>query len=89
MKETDYSLILVYYFKRELFEDSETIEHFSSMIDATLKVKQPNAIAYLLPTDDTERIECINPVQVSEADMVRVNEILDNLKEERNNLKHV
>jgi hypothetical protein len=38
-------------------------------------------MAFFLPTDDKERIECINPKQVEPAEMDRINTIVADLVE--------
>ena len=73
-------LVVVFYLDRELMSNQEIMTHFSSSVDEMIKVKKLNMVAFFLPTDDVERVECINPVQLEPTDMEKVNKILDDLK---------
>ena len=73
-------LVVVFYLDRELMSNQEIMTHFSSSVDEMIKVKKLNMVAFFLPTDDVERVECINPVQLEPADMEKVYGILDDLK---------
>jgi hypothetical protein len=73
-------LVVVFYLDRELMSNQEIMTHFSSSVDEMIKVKKLNMVAFFLPTDDVEKIECINPVQLEPADMEKVYGILDDLK---------
>jgi hypothetical protein len=43
--------------------------------------KNANALAFFLPTKGEERIECINPLVVAEADMEKINKMVEEIKE--------
>lgn len=73
-------LVVVFYLDRELMSNQEIMTHFSSSVDEMIKVKNLNMVAFFLPTDDEERVEAINPVQLEPTDMEKVNKILDDLK---------
>jgi hypothetical protein len=36
-------------------------------------------MAFFLPTDEQERIECLNPVTMQETDIERINKIINDL----------
>jgi hypothetical protein len=72
ISHTDHPLILVFYLKRDLMGDIEIIEPFSESINKMLALKDANAMAFFLPTDDKERIECINPKIIDEDTQERV-----------------
>lgn len=78
----DHPLILVFYFQRDLFQEPEIIRQISDGIEASLQNKNAHAIAYMLPTDGSERIECINPVQISEPEMDKIMELVNDLKKQ-------
>lgn len=73
-------LILVFYLDRELMENKDIIGPFAESINRMLHDKQSNVLAFFLPTDGVERVECINPVIVSEPDMERINGIIHDIK---------
>jgi len=45
-----------------------------------LHQKNANALAFFLPTDGEEFVDCINPMTMKEADMVKVNEMIEDIK---------
>lgn len=76
----DSPLILVFYLYRDLMENKAIITPFAESVNNLLDDRGINAVAFFLPTDDKERIECINPVVLPENEINRINTILDDLK---------
>lgn len=76
----NYPLILVFYLDRELMKNREIIGPFASSVNDALKAKNANAMAFFLPTDGEERIECINPIMVKDADMGEINKMVEDIK---------
>ena len=70
--EKGYPLIIVMYLDREMMMNPDIIKPFAESLNDALTQRQANAMAFFLPTDGEERIECINPVQVDEADMDKI-----------------
>ena len=77
---TSHPLILVFYLDRELITNKEIIGPFVESVNRMLYEKQSNVLAFFLPTDGEERIECINPVTTPESDMDRINKIIEDIK---------
>lgn len=77
--EKGYPLIIVMYLDREMMMNPDIIKPFAESVNDALTQRQANAMAFFLPTDGEERIECINPVQVAEADMEKINKIVEDL----------
>lgn len=75
-----YPLILVFYLDRELMKDKRIIAPFTEAVNKMLHDKQANALAFFLPTDGEEFIDCINPVMIKEADMEHINQIMEDIK---------
>lgn len=75
-----YPLMLVFYLDRELMQNKNIMGPVAEHIDRTLASKEANAIAFFMPTDGVERIECINPVTLPEADLEKIYKIVDDLK---------
>jgi len=76
-----YPLILVFYLDRELMSNPEIIGPFADHINNTIAIREANAMAFFLPTDGEEKIECINPIQVEPAKMEKINRMLDQISE--------
>lgn len=77
--EKGYPMIIVLYLDRQMMMNKEIIKPFIKSVQGLLETKEANALAFFLPTDGEERIECINPVQVADADMERINGIIEDL----------
>jgi hypothetical protein len=80
-ENNNHPLILVFYLDRDMMNNPQIIQPFADSVNNILAQKDANAMAFFLPTDDTERIECINPKQVEPAEMDRINAIVQDLVE--------
>lgn len=78
-KDNDQPLILVFYLDREMMANADIMDIMVRQVDESIKSKNYNILAFFLPTDDKERIECINPIQVEETEMTKVNKIIEDL----------
>lgn len=78
--ENKYPLIIVFYLDADMMKVKEIIQPFVESVNHMLKVKDANAMAFFLPTKGEERVECINPVIMKEADMEKVNKIIEDIK---------
>lgn len=74
-------LILVFYLDRELMANPEIIGPFAEHINNTIAIREANAMAFFLPTDGEERIECINPIQIEPAKMDKIMRMIDQISE--------
>ena len=70
--------MLVFYMDRALLA-SEVMGQIAASINDAIVEREANAMAFFVPTDGEERIECINPMMVKEADMERINKIVEDL----------
>ena len=80
-ENNNHPLILVFYLDRDMMNNPQIIQPFADSVNNILAQKDANAMAFFLPTDDKERIECINPKQVEPAEMDRINTIVADLVE--------
>ena len=72
-------LLIVFYLDREMMTNPDIVQPFANSVNEALAQREANAMAFFLPTDGEERIECINPVQVAKADMKKVNKLIEDL----------
>jgi hypothetical protein len=79
--ENNYPLVLVFYLDAELMKNPQIIKPFAESIDKMLAFKKANALAFFLPTNGEERVECINPVTVKEEDMEKINKLIQDIKQ--------
>ena len=76
--ENNYPLILVFYIHRDLIA-SKVIYPFVESVNQVIADKNANAIAFFVPTDKEERIECINPIQIKEQDMTPIYQMVEDI----------
>lgn len=76
----NYPLILVFYLDREMMLNREIIRPFAESINQMLIEKQSNAMAFFLPTDGPETIQCINPNTIEKQDMEKINKMVEDIK---------
>lgn len=70
--------MLVFYMDRELMQ-SEMMKPIANSINDAIAERQANVMAFFVPTEGEERIECINPIMVKDAEMERINKIVEDL----------
>jgi hypothetical protein len=78
--EKGYPLIIVFYLDAEMMGMREIIQPFVDSVNNLLAQKEANALAFFLPTKGEERIECINPTVIAEADMEKINNMVEEIK---------
>jgi hypothetical protein len=78
-EEKSYPLILVFYLDREMMKNKEIMQPFASSVNNIINVKNFNAIAFFLPTDGEERVECINPLVTPEVEMEKINNLINDI----------
>ena len=75
MKDTP--LILIFYFKRELLSNMEINRQMRMAIDVA--IANTNIVAFLLPTDGAEKVDCINPVMLEKPDLERIDKLVSDI----------
>jgi hypothetical protein len=73
-------LVIVFYLDAETMKMPEIIKPFAEAVNQMLAHKDANALAFFIPTKGEERVECINPVILQEADMAKVEKLIEDLK---------
>ena len=81
MPETQYPLILVFYVARDVITQREIMQNFIESVNLLIESKQLNALAFFVPTDGEERIECLNPKLIHEPEMEKINQMISDIKE--------
>jgi len=72
-------LLIVFYLDREMMSNPDIIQPFAESVNQAITQREANAMAFFIPTDGEERIECINPIQVEETEMERINGIIGDI----------
>lgn len=79
-----YPLVLVFHIDREMIVNSELIRPFVDAVNHTIKSRDLNMVAFFMPTDTEERIECINPIIAPPEEMERIKNLVDALSTQFN-----
>ena len=77
--EKVYPMVLVFYLDREMMKNQEITQAFAESVNELINVKNFNAIAFFLPTDGEERIECINPLIAPKEKMEQINKLISDI----------
>lgn len=77
----EHPLIIVFYLNRELMANPQIMGPYAEFVNDTIATREANAIAFFIPTDDVERVECINPIQIEEPKMKKIMKMLDQISE--------
>jgi hypothetical protein len=78
--EKTYPLIIVFYLDKDMMKNKSIVGPFAESVNSILAQKNANAIAFFLPTEGEERVECINPTVVAEAEMSKINKMIEDIK---------
>jgi len=73
-------LVLVFYLDREMMKNHEIIKAFAESINQMIHIKKLNALALFMPTDDEERVECINPAIVSDEQFSKITKLISDIE---------
>lgn len=77
-----YPLVLVFYLDRELMGQPQIIQPFVESVNRIIDIKKMNAVAFFLPTEGDERVECINPVIAPKEDLDKITQIIADISKE-------
>lgn len=61
MKE-GYPLLIVFYLDKEMMMNPDIIKPFADSVNDALAQRKANALAFFLPTEGEERVECISHI---------------------------
>lgn len=82
--EKQHPIILVFYLDRDMMRNPEIIQPFAESINRMITLKEYNMLALFMPTDDNERVECINPATVDLTEMERINKLIKEIEKQFN-----
>lgn len=79
-EEKSYPLVLVFYLDREMMKQKDILQPFASSVNNIINIKKFNAMAFFLPTDGEERVECINPLIAPKEEMEKINKLITDIE---------
>lgn len=78
--ENNYPIVLAFYIDRSLITESrEAFELYCESVNQIIKAKDANMMAFFIPTDGMERLECINPQTAPVEELDRINKIINDI----------
>ena len=77
----DPPLFLIFYLDSTMFAQREAVQAYGENVKRYLDEKGDNVRLFFMPTKDTERIECINPIYIEDKNEVeKLNKLVENLE---------
>jgi len=80
INERNIPLVLNFYIDRETLSNPSITKEFIDGVNYYINEKEYNVMAFFLPTDGVERIECINPVIASEKQIEKIDELIRDIE---------
>jgi len=77
--KSEYPIVLVFYLNRELMSNGKIIQPFVEAVNQSIAEREANMMAFFLPTDGQERIDCINPLLATPDEKTRISELIDEI----------
>jgi hypothetical protein len=74
-------VILVFYLDRGLMENRQIINPFAAAVNEAIVEKDANVMAFFLPTDREERIECINPLIATPKERMSISNLISDISQ--------
>jgi hypothetical protein len=65
-----------------MMQNKEIIQPFAESVNYMIEEKNANMMAFFIPTKGEERVECINPIMLSEPDMNKVQQMIKDIQEQ-------
>lgn len=72
--------VLVFYMDRETMAEVQIFNQIRLGVERYLESLDSEVVAFFLPTDDKEKIDCINPRLTNQEDMGRIQKIIGDLE---------
>ena len=81
-EEENKPLFLVFYLDKELFKQKELVSSYGANVKKYLDEKGDNVRLFFMPTENNEKIVCINPLYISdEKEFEKLNTLIGELEE--------
>lgn len=80
MNNLETPLILVFYIDATMMENRDVIQPFVESVNSMIERKNANVMAFFIPTKTEEKIQCINPVMLQQAEIEKINEMIAEIK---------
>lgn len=80
MNECKHPIILAFYLNREMLVNRELTNEYVNSVNDMIKTKGYNVMAFFMPTDGDDRLECLNPLVMTEELKSEVYPIIEDIQ---------
>jgi hypothetical protein len=79
---TNTPLFLIFYLDADMFNQREAVQSYGANVKQYLDEKGDNVRLFFMPTKETERIECINPIYIEDKnELEKLNKLVGELED--------
>jgi hypothetical protein len=80
MSNCNHPIVLAFYLNREMLVNTELTNEYVKSVNELIAAKEYNVMAFFMPTDGDDRLECLNPIIMTEDLKAEVYPILEDIK---------
>lgn len=66
MSNCNHPIILAFYLNRDMLTNTQLTKEYVDSVNEMIAKKEYNVMAFFMPTDGDDRLECLNPLLMTE-----------------------
>ncbi len=80
MSNCNHPIVLAFYLNREMLVNTELTSEYVKSVNDLIATKEYNVMAFFMPTDGEDRLECLNPIVMTDELKAEVYPIIEDIK---------
>jgi len=80
MSDCNHPIVLAFYLNREMLSKTQLTQEYVNSVNEMIAKKEYNVMAFFMPTDGDDRLECLNPLLMTEELKQEVYPILEDIQ---------
>lgn len=80
MNNCNHPLILAFYLNKEMLNNVELTREYVNSVNDMIAKKEYNVMAFFMPTEGDDRLECLNPLTMTEELKAKVYPIIEDIQ---------
>ena len=80
MSNCNHPIVLAFYLNREMLVNTELTSEYVKSVNDLIATKEYTVMAFFMPTDGEDRLECLNPIVMTDELKVEVYPIIEDIK---------
>jgi len=80
MSNCNHPIVLAFYLNRDMLNNTELTKEYVDSVNEMIARKEYNVMAFFMPTDGDDRLECLNPVLMTDELKQEVYPILEDIQ---------